>query len=526
MSKFNTATGRTSTGPLVIEDRPSTITAQGGAGFARDARSDLFLLAVSNMVGKDTFYEGGDERDERFRDLIHAVAPANVEWMGRFISWLRNEANMRSASVVAAAETAKAMLDAGITGSRPVIAAALQRPDEPGEMLAYWTSRYGRNIPKPVKRGVADAVQRLYNERALLKYDGESKGYRFGDVLDLTHPEPTAPWQGDLFKYAIDKRHKRDDLTVPESLTTLTKRATLAGLPKEERRKLVVAAAMHGDNYGTQMLRDSGMTWESLAGWLDGPMDKAAWTAIIPSMGYMALLRNLRNFDEAGVSDEVAASVIAKLTDPEQVARSRQLPMRFLSAYKAAPSLRWAAALEKALDLSLDNVPSLKGRTLILWDCSGSMFPYGGGGGTDSTLGNFEIAGIFCSALALRAESPTLVQFGTNHKEIRVSKGGAVLKLVTSSENMGATNTWHTAAATFKGHDRIVIVTDEQSHDSAPDNHGIPTSTPIYTWNLGGYRVAGMGSGKNRWSFGGLTDKGFQMIPAIEAGAVGRWPWE
>ena len=63
-------------------------------------------------------------------------------------------------------------------------------------------------------------------------------------------------------------------------------------------------------------------------------------------MGYMALLRNLRNFDQAGVSDEVAATVAAQLADPDEVARSRQLPMRFLSAYRAAPSLRWAYALE------------------------------------------------------------------------------------------------------------------------------------------------------------------------------------
>jgi hypothetical protein len=60
------------------------------------------------------------------------------------------------------------------------------------------------------------------------------------------------------------------------------------------------------------------------------------WECLIPHMGYMALLRNLRSFDDAGVSDEVAVQVMARLTDPEQVARSRQFPMRFLSAFKDA----------------------------------------------------------------------------------------------------------------------------------------------------------------------------------------------
>jgi hypothetical protein len=73
----------------------------------------------------------------------------------------------------------------------------LQRADEPGEFLAYWTSTFGRALPKPVKRGIGDAVRRLYTEYALLKYDTASKGFRFGDVLDLTHPDAATPQQGD-----------------------------------------------------------------------------------------------------------------------------------------------------------------------------------------------------------------------------------------------------------------------------------------------------------------------------------------
>src|SRR5690606_7218412 len=121
-------------------------------------------------------------------------------------------------------------------------------------------------------------------------------------------------------------------------------------------------------------LADAGMTWEALAGWLQGPMDARAWEAVIPAMGYMALLRNLRNFDEAGVGDAVAQTVAARLADAEQVRRSRQFPFRFLAAYRAARSLRWAYPLERALGHSLANVPALPGRTLILVDRSGSMF--------------------------------------------------------------------------------------------------------------------------------------------------------
>jgi hypothetical protein len=62
-------------------------------------------------------------------------------------------------------------------------------------------------------------------------------------------------------------------------------------------------------------------TWENALSFAGSRVDKARlWTALIPAMGYTALLRNLRNFDEAGVPDDVAARVAARLADPEQVA--------------------------------------------------------------------------------------------------------------------------------------------------------------------------------------------------------------
>jgi hypothetical protein len=64
----------------------------------------------------------------------------------------------------------------------------LRRADEPGELLAYWTSMYGRAIPKPIKRGVADAVLRLGTEFNYVKWDSEGRGYRFADILNVTHP--------------------------------------------------------------------------------------------------------------------------------------------------------------------------------------------------------------------------------------------------------------------------------------------------------------------------------------------------
>ncbi len=342
------------------------------------------------------------------------------------------------------------------------------------------------------------------------------------------HPSPAddKPWQGELFVHALDRRHERGN-PIPERLKVLRARAELAALAVEQRRGVLLAED------GPERLQAAGMTWEALAGWLQGPLDAAAWEAIIPSMGYMALLRNLRNFDQGGVGDAIAATIAARLADPAEVAKSRQLPFRFLSAYRAAPSLRWAWALEQALGHSLGNLPKLNGSTLILVDTSGSM---NAAFSRDGTLMRWDAAALFGIALAARAERTDLVSlskdgdFGNAVQPFlsRASsrKRGSVAALTRFGRRVGwflngGTNTAACLRASYAKHDRVVIVTDEQAaYDRVGVTASVPEQVPVYTWNLAGYRVGHAPSGAaNRHAFGGLNDQAFAMIPPARSRA-------
>ncbi|MGW3307947.1 TROVE domain-containing protein [Streptomyces sp. NPDC001073] len=525
MARFNTKAAKAQPTSRVTSTGRVLRTYEGGRGRERDARSELFLLAVANFVSQQTFYESGADRDDRFATLVRELAVTDPAWTAGLLGWLRGEGNLRTAAVVGAAEYVKARLDAGATdgpSNRQVVDAVLRRPDEPGELLAYWTACYGRNIPKPVKRGVADAVRRLYGGKSLLKYDTASKGYRFGDILNLVHaaPDPDKAWQGELFQYALDRRHHPDTAVPPASSEVLTAHRELMALPVERRRAVVMAAD------GAERLAAAGMTWEALAGWLQGPMDKAAWEAVIPSMGSMALVRNLRNFDEAGVSDEVAARVAAKISDPAEVARSRQFPFRYLAAYQHAPSLRWSYPLEQALGHSLANVPALPGRTLVLVDRSGSMFF--SRLSDRSELNRADAAAIFGTALALRAADADLVEFGTTSRRLDLGAGESVLKVLGRFGDLGGTDTTSAVRAHYRGQDRVLIVTDEQytHHPHGDPTEQVPAHVPVYTWNLAGYRAGHGPSGRgNRHTFGGLSDAAFRMVPLLESARDADWPW-
>lgn len=533
MGKFNTVAASRPAGRGPITTIPSGVT-PGTPGQTRDAKSALFLLAVSNMVGETTFHEDAGARDSRFTTLVGQVAVADLDWLTRFARWLRSEANMRSGSLVLAVEAARAALAANIPGGRDIVAAVLQRADEPGEMIAYWHSRYGKTIPKPIKRGIADAARRLYNERAYLKWDSDSDGVRMADVIRIAHVNADgSPVRSDLYQHIIGRRLGIKDRAIPETLPILAANADLRALTPAEIRALAKSGAL------ADRLRAAGMTWEAVPALVNGAWTRELWEAIIPSMGYMALLRNLRNFDQAGVSEEAAAAVAARLSDLEQVKGSRQFPFRFYTAHKAVGSLRWGHALETGLRHSLANIPALPGRTLVLVDQSPSMFPgryyTDQAGKSDIVLA--EKAALFGSALALRAQHADLHGYGFKSYPVSFGRGDSVLLTMGKFRQEGGTDTLGVLQQLYQGHDRVVIVTDEQTTLTEPSHRRyynlpalrsissvIPARTNVFVWNLAGY-TAGHATGPNWHVFGGLTDRGFEMIPIIESGRNGGWPF-
>jgi len=584
MSKFNKLPdtfGRVGVGagglsPIVVDRRASARTFEGAPSFARTDQGQLFLTATAGFIAENKFYETGDATVQRVRDLAAAIATdsasrtlskavatafmataahtvasrehaanpdTGLEWLLPFVDWLRRKGNMRTAPIVIACEAVHARLKAGIEGgNRDLLRAALLRADEPGEMIAYWRSRFGRALPMCMKRAIGDTLPRLYTEFSALKYDTNAYGVRFGDVVDIVHPDDANTGNRNaLYRWLLDRRHGRAD-AVPNDgqgapLPMVRYRASLEAVPVPERRTWLRNALSAG--VLTPRLDAAGATWEWLSGWLsDGQgMTAQAWEAVIPSMGYMALLRNLANFDKAGVSDKVAAVIAAKLADPDQVARCKQFPFRFLSAYRmAAGSLRWGSALNTALTLSTQNIPELDGRTLILVDTSASMSaPMSG----KSQVSCVDAAALFGVALAFRNRGRVdLAGWATGTFTHEIKTGAALIEQVARFTNRAGsvghgTDLAQALAKTFRRgeHTRVFVFSDMQlmgnGWNGGTDavNRYVPAEVPVYSFNLAGYAGA-MTAGTNRHELGGLGDSTFKLVPLIEMGQRGVWPWE
>jgi hypothetical protein len=492
----------------------TTVTSSVRAGVAGPHR-ELFLLAVTALAeGTDQYRE----TDERFLELVRVLALADDGWLAGFLSWLRRFDELGSAAVVGSAEMVKTRLAHGLItsgGNRKVIDSALARADEPGLMLAYWFRRYGGTVPKPIRHGLADAVTRLYDEAALAEYDRPGADVRFADVINRVHPKAGSQGQRELFQYALARRGNA--APIPAGMTLVRARAALYELSIQQRLALLDSPAVTG------LFEAAGMTAALLPGWLSGHAPNArAWRALLPRMSYRDRLARLRELDAAGLSGQEV------LADPARIAAERIGPLTVHAARREASATGWDAPLEAAADTALTLVPVLPGRTLILVDRSASMFTQIARGSAATVA---DQAAVFGAGLALRSAGATLVQFGTGHRVLPFTPGQGLTELLGRFGEMGDGNAAAAVRACFDRHDRIVIVTDEPHGSAWQGEHpaaAAPADVPVYIWNVAGMpqpAEPGRAAPQHRHVFVGLSDAAFDVIPLIEAGRRGSWPF-
>lgn len=512
MSKFNAARNSSAS-----SRRPNTTTHEGGSAYSLADCEALFLLAVTNMVSEDTFYESAAQRDKRYVDLIHKVTAANPTFIQKFAPYLRKDAGMRSASIVLAAE----YIAAGGPSGRMVVDAVCQRPDEPAEILSYWLANYrNRPIPYALKRGVADACRRLYTEKNVIKYDGQGKAMRFADVLNLVHPKPVDEKQAEVFKWILGRANRPFAEITGLNLNVLKMASAdnrLLSMPEQYRR-----------GTSTDSLAEAGWTWERLAGWLPGGMDKEAWERIIPQMKYMGLVRNLRNFEQAGINKATVEYVRKQVSDPALVRSSGIFPYQVCLAAKNVNSHQFASALGDALDNSCSNVPKFDGRTLILIDTSGSMQQ--GRVSEKSDITACEIAAVFAAAVRANNPDADLVSFATTSTNLQIPAGSSTMtihaRLISHSNKDGmGTNIADALKKHLKPeHKRVIIISDMQCANRV---HFAPRRDLfIHSFDVAGYGNSKFDPKNPRlFLWGGFSDASFAAMRGAEMAKSGEAAW-
>lgn len=297
-----------------------TTNKSGHVAYAMKDKEKLVTQVLCSFFNEKKFY--GDNSDET-KETIERVVSTDPAFVANLAVYARKEFNMRSVSHVLLSILAHE--PAGKPYTRNAVKAACLRGDDATEIMACYLDMFGKPIPNALRKGLADVLTG-FNEYTLAKYKGTGKTVKMRDLLCLCRPTPKDDAQSEMWKRCLENK-----LEVPYTWET--------------------ELSAKGNNADT-------------------------WKALIDSgkVGYMALLRNLRNILLANPSN--IDKVYDTISNPEAVRRSRQLPFRFLSAYKEVRGMgssRLFDALEDAVEASVENLPKLPGRTVIAVDVSGSM---------------------------------------------------------------------------------------------------------------------------------------------------------
>lgn len=305
----------------------NTLNHEGAPAFTQSSAMQLYSAVVTSLLN-DTFYESENERLLRLRELITQNDPLFV---ARLAIYAREKMYLRTMPVVLTVELAKH--HSGDNLISQTAQRIIQRADEITEMLAYYAFANGRTatkklnqLSKQLRKGIAEAFNR-FDEYQFAKYDRKG-AVTLRDALFIVHPKPKNEAQQALF-------NKIAEQTLETPYTWETELSALGQIPFENQKARAEAFRVKW-----QELIDSGR------------------------LGYMALLRNLRNILEAGVSLDHIEKVAARLSDPKEVAKAKQFPFRFFSAYKEISAGKTDTGILKQLRFSQDD--SQKARKIVL----------------------------------------------------------------------------------------------------------------------------------------------------------------
>lgn len=400
---------------------------------------------LSCLLWEDEFYESGQEIGKRIADLASKVSPQELAALA---IEARSTHNLRHVPLV----ILKALAKHGGKIVGDTIYETIQRADELSEFVSiYWTPEK-QKLSKQVKLGLARAF-RKFNEYQLAKYD-RAKAVRLRDVLFMVHAKPKDAEQEALWKRLVDNQLQPPD-TWEVSLS--------AGKDKKETFE--------------RLIREG-------------------------QLGYLAVLRNLRNMTQAGVDSSLIRDAILARKGAQRV-----LPFRYVAAARACPQME--PALDQALSEAIADLPQFSGKTAVLVDVSGSMdAPLS----AKSDLQRIDAA---CALASLIPGDVRMFSFSNQVVEVPPRRGMAGVDALKRSQPHGGTALFGAIDAVNREvqYDRLIVITDEQATNAyrggCPDPKGIG-----YMINVAS---AKNGVGYGKWThLDGFSEGVLRWIHAVE----------
>jgi 60 kDa SS-A/Ro ribonucleoprotein len=475
---------------------------EGAKAYALTPSEELYSAVVTTGLS-NTNYEKGNDRLARIRALIHKNDP---EFVAKLAVYARKEMYLRSIPLVLTTELAKQT--AGTDLVSRTVDGVIQRADEITELLAYYQMANERTdvkklnrLSKQIQKGLVKSFNR-FDEYQFAKYNRKAE-VTLKDALFLVHPKAKDENQQAIFNKIVN-----DALQTPYTWE-------------------VELSVLGQTKFTDETERKSAF--------------KNKWEELIFSnkLGYMATLRNLRNILEANVSSDAMNKVCSYLSDEKAVKNSKQLPFRFLAAYRELKTIdspylsSVLEALENAVALSAKNIKGFGFDTsvVIAADVSGSMQqPVS----PKSKVLLYDIGLLMSMILQSQCKNVVTGIFGDRWKRVPMPKNGILRNVDAFYKREGevgySTNGYLVIEDLIRRResvDKIMLFTDTQMwnsngtrnsfEDSWNQYKRINPNAKLYIFDLAGYGKQPLDIRKNDvYLIAGWSDKIFDVLNALE----------
>jgi 60 kDa SS-A/Ro ribonucleoprotein len=440
-----------------------TVNHAGAPAFTRSLEEQAVQVLMTGNL-ESTYYCSAENLAAEAIDTLTKMAAKDPEFLAQAILYARNEGYLRVAPIVGLLVLSKARPDL----FRRIFDKVILQPGDLQDFVTLVRSKSVRSTGKSIRKAVEAWLNRI-SEYHVVKYGAPQKKPGAGsptnlrDVLRLIHPKPADEARQVLFSYIVS-RIKGTELS-KEEISKLPPKIKAYESFKDLTASPELAKA--NEEKALALVTEHDLPYEVVTARLSSP---AAWKALASKAPFMNMLRNLNNYEKNGVFKDAAvkAQIIKRLTDPEQVSKSKQFPFRFLAAYNAFQGdADVRDAIVRAVELSVSNIPEL-GITLVAPDESGSMdSPVS----EKSDITMKQIGNLFAAALWKRSAGGFMVPFDT--AAYPVGYGGRVTankrdSIVTVAQQLGVYNGGTNLSAPLEWalgqkFDTGVFITDSES---------------------------------------------------------------
>lgn len=475
---------------------------EGAKAYVMTPAEELYSAVVTTGLSNIT-YEKGNERLERIQSLIKKNDP---EFVAKLAVYARKDMYLRSIPLVLAIELAKEASGSDLVSK--TVDGIVQRADEITELLAYYqlanerteTKKLNR-LSKQIQKGLVKSFNK-FDEYQFAKYNRKGE-VTLKDALFLVHPKAKDESQQTIFNKIAG-----DVLEVPYTWE-------------------VELSVLGQKKYTDQAERKQAI--------------KIKWEELIFSnkMGYMATLRNLRNILEAEVSAEAMNKICRYLADEKAVIHSKQLPFRFLAAYRELKTIdspyvsSVLEALENAVVVSAQNIKGFGFNTsvVIAADVSGSMQKRVS---PKSKVLLYDIGLLMSMILQSQCKNVVTGIFGDRWLRVPMPKNGILRNVDAFYKREGevgySTNGYLVIEDLIKRQEKVekvMLFTDTQMWDSSGNKHSFEDSwsrykaiapdAKLYIFDLAGYGRQPIDIKRNDvYLIAGWSDKIFDVLNALE----------